>query len=70
MKINNTECLSKKILNDIRNNIGEKKSKEDQDKIINSSTSGELFNRWCEWHGFIGWSEKIMRAVFEIYGVE
>lgn len=25
-------------------------------------SAGEIFEEWCSWHGFLGWSGKIMSA--------
>lgn len=69
----NTERISKYVLDDIRNSIIDKKgeiSKERQDEIIDASSSNELYEKWCSWNGFVGWSEKIKRAIFEIYGIK
>lgn len=68
----NTERISEHVLEDIRNDIWDTDSipKEKQDDIINSLTPNELFDKWCGWNGYIRLSEKIKRAVFEIYGIK
>lgn len=68
----NTERISEHILDDIRNDIWDTDSvpKEKQDDMINSLTPNELLDKWCGWNGYIGLSEKIKRAVFEIYGIK
>lgn len=66
----NTDRISNPVLGDIRSGIGDNVQVKRRDDIINSLSSNELFERWCEWNGFIGLDEKIKRAVFEIYGIK
>jgi hypothetical protein len=30
----------------------------------------EIFNRWCEWNGFIGYSKKFRKVIGNIYGID
>ncbi len=67
----NTERLPKMILEDIRNNIGDESvPDEKKDMKINRLTNDELFNRWCDWNGLFGFSDKIKRTIFAIYDIE
>lgn len=38
-----------------------------QINLLNQQTSGELFDSWCNWHGFINYSNMIHNAHREIF---
>lgn len=67
----NTERLPKDILADIKGNVPMKSKQEEfTDDEINNKSPDELFDHWCNWNGFMGWSESIKRVIEEIYNVK
>lgn len=65
----NTERISKGIIDDVRENLGLKRGDTSKDDKINSMSSNEIFNRWCEWNGFINYSETFREVIGSIYGM-
>ena len=65
----NTERINKRIIDDVRENLGLKIGDTSKDDKINSMSPNEMFNRWCEWNGFINYSETFRAVIGNIYGV-
>ena len=64
----NTERISKNIIDDVRENLGLERGDPSKDDKINSMYPNEIFERWCEWNGFINLSETFRRVIGSIYG--
>ena len=64
----NTERISKSIIDDLRENLGLERGDTSKDDNINSMSPNEIFERWCEWNGFINRSETFRRVIGSIYG--
>ena len=66
----NTERVSKNIIDDVRENLGLERGDTSKDDKIDNMSSNEIFERWCEWNGFINRSETFRRVVGSIYGID
>jgi hypothetical protein len=66
----NTERINKKIIDDVRENLGLERGDTSKDDKINSMSLNEIFSRWCEWNGFINYSGIFRAVVSSIYGVD
>lgn len=62
-----TESLPHRILGDIRQNLGaEDPNDTSQDNRINRMSADQLFDCWCNWNGFINWSDTISSVLDNI----
>lgn len=66
----NTERISKGIIDNVRENLGLEKGDTSKDDEINYMSPNDIFNRWCEWNGFINCSETFRAVICSIYGVD
>lgn len=66
----NTEKINKRIIDDVRENLGLKRGDTSKDDEINSMSPNEIFDRWCEWNGFINYSKTFRAVIDSIYGVD
>lgn len=66
----NTERINKRIIDDVRENLGLERGDTSKDDKINSMSSNEIFSRWCEWNGFINYSKTFRAVIGSIYGVD
>lgn len=66
----NTERINKRIIDDVRENLGLEKGDTSKDDKINSMSSNEIFSRWCEWNGFINYSKTFRAVIGNIYDVD
>ena len=66
----NTERINKSIIDDVRENLGLERGDVSKDDKINSMSPNEIFNRWCEWNGFINYSETFRAVIGSIYGMD
>ena len=64
----NTERINKRIIDDVRENIGVDRGDMSKDDEINSMSPNEIFDRWCEWNGFINYSKMFRAVIGNIYG--
>lgn len=69
-KEKNTERLSLNILGNVRENLGIEPDDDSKDERIDRMDNDELFKRWCDWHGLLGWDGSIKGTLRDIYGVE
>lgn len=65
----NTERINKNIIDDVRENLGSERGDTSKDDDINSMSPNEIFDKWCEWNGFINGSETFRRVIGGIYGI-
>ncbi len=65
----NTERINKKIIDDVRENLGLERGDISKDDKINIMSPNEIFNRWCEWNGFINYSKMFRAVIGSIYGI-
>lgn len=65
----NTERINKRIIDDVRENLGLERGDTSKDDKINSMSPNEIFDRWCEWNGFINYSKMFRAVIGNIYGV-
>lgn len=66
----NTERINKRIIDDVRENIGIERGDASKDDEINSMSPNEIFDRWCEWNGFINYSKMFRAVIGSIYGTD
>jgi hypothetical protein len=66
----NTERINNDIIRDIRENLGIGPDDTSKDDEINRMSPDEIFNRWCEWNGFIAYHRKFKRVIGDIYGID
>jgi len=66
----NTERINKKIIGDVRENLGLEREDTSKDDKIDSMSPNEIFRRWCEWNGFINYSGIFREVVSSIYEVD
>jgi hypothetical protein len=66
----NTERINKKIIDDVRENLGLERGDTSKDDKIDSMSQNEIFSRWCEWNGFINYSGIFRTVISSIYGVD
>ena len=65
----NTERINKNIVDDVRKDLELEGGDTSTDDKINSMSPNEIFERWCEWNGFINHSATFRRVIGSIYGV-
>jgi hypothetical protein len=65
----NTEKISPDIIMCVRENLGVGPEDTSKDDKINIMSHNEIFDRWCEWNGFINCSEWFKRVIGNIYGI-
>lgn len=65
----NTERIGQNIIGNIRENLGVGPDDTSKDDEINRMSSDEIFDRWCEWNGFIYLSTHFKRVIGSIYGI-
>ena len=58
------------IMRDVRRNMGLDFDDTSIDNEIETMTPTEIFERWLEWQGIIGYSHRILSAVEEIFDIE
>lgn len=66
----NTEKIDRRIIGDVRENLGIGRDDSSKDDEINRMSLNEIFNRWCEWNGYINLSEEFKRVIGNIYGID
>lgn len=66
----NTERVDKKIIGDVRENLGLEREDTSKDNRIDGMSPNEIFKRWCEWNGFINYSGTFREVISSIYGVD
>lgn len=66
----NTERINKRIIDDIREHLGLKRGDTSKDDKINGMSPNEIFERWCDWNGFINYSKMFRAVICSIYGIE
>lgn len=66
----NTEKISQDIIRDVRENLGVGPNDTSKDDDVNRMSLNEIFDRWCEWNGFINWSKPLRRVIGSIYGID
>jgi hypothetical protein len=66
----NTDKISQDIIRDVRENLGVFPNDTSKDGDINRMSPDEIFNRWCEWNGFINSSRRFKKVVGNIYGID
>lgn len=66
----NTERIDKKIIGDVRENLGLEREDTSKDDKIDSMSPNEIFRRWCGWNGVVDYSGIFREAVSSIYGVD
>jgi hypothetical protein len=65
----NTERISKRVLDDIRQNTPFGRDNF-TDEEINKKTTHELLDHYLIWNGLIGYGPSIRNAISQIYGVK
>lgn len=70
MKKKNTEKIGNYIIRDVRENLGIGPDDTSKDDEIDIMSLNEIFNRWCEWNGFINLSGEFKRVIGNIYGID
>lgn len=66
----NTDKIGHYIIKDVRENLGIGPDDTSKDDEINRMSLNEIFNRWCEWNGFINLSKQFRRVIGDIYGID
>ena len=66
----NTERINNRIIDDVRENLGLERGDISEDDKINNMSPNEIFNRWCEWNGFINYSKTFRAVIGSIYGMD
>lgn len=66
----NTERINDRIIDDVRENLGLERGDISKDDRINGMSPNEIFNRWCEWNGFINYSKMFRAVISSVYGIE
>jgi len=68
-KIRKVREMDPDILSAIRQNLGYKPNFEPIDGQICMMSKREMFERFMTWNGIIGYEDKIINAIEDIYGV-
>lgn len=58
------------ILRDVRQNMGVEPDDESRDDEIRTMSPTEIFDKWLEWQGIIGYSHRILNAIEEIFDID
>jgi hypothetical protein len=58
------------VLEDVREGMGLEATDDSRDDEINSMSRAEVFKRYLEWNGIIGYASDIKRAIEDIYDVQ
>lgn len=58
--------LSDDLKKAVRQIYGIEPEDPSQDEKLSAMTEGMLFDAYCEWQGFVGWSEKLLSVIAEI----
>lgn len=66
----NTEIIDQHIIGDVRENLGISRDNLSKDDEINRMSLNEIFNRWCEWNGYINLSGEFKKVIGNIYGID
>jgi len=66
----NTERLHESIISEIRESFSIDSEDPSKDPQINGMSNDQLFDRWCNFQGFINWGGRIRGTIREIYGIE
>lgn len=61
--------MSDYIIRDVRQNMGLEPEDTSRDSEILTMTPAEIFDRWLEWQGIIGYSHRILSAIEEIFDI-
>jgi len=57
------ECIPHDVLYAVRQNLGNEQSDTAKDVSIEAMPAQELFNRYCNWHGFSDWGNTLWCTV-------
>ncbi len=66
----NTERICESVIDDVREFEGLDRGDTFKDDKINEMSPNEIFEKWCEWNGFINYSETFRKVVGSIYGID
>lgn len=69
MKEKNTERIDNDIIRDVREYLGVEPDNTSKDDEIDRMSPNEIFDKWCEWNGYIRLSEIFRRVMGSIYGI-
>lgn len=70
MEKKNTERIDKDIIRDIREYLDVDPDDSSKDDEINRMSPNEIFDKWCEWNGYIRLNEVFRRVIGSIYGID
>ena len=57
------------IMKAIRQNMGLEPDDESNDEEIMEMNHSEIFERWLQWQGILGFGDRILSVVEEIFGI-
>jgi hypothetical protein len=66
----NTVRIDGDIIRDVRENLGIDPDDTSKDDKIDRMSLDEIFNRWCEWNGYINLSGQFKRVIGSVYGID
>lgn len=58
------------IMSMVRGNLDLELDDKSRDGEIEAMSKREVFNRVCEWEGFVGYSDTIIKWINQIYGID
>lgn len=63
-------ALTRSTADALRESVGLESGDTSKDIFLSSLSEAELYERYCEAHGFIGWSEYFIEAIDRTQGIE
>lgn len=51
------------VRRDIREALGLERNDESRDDYINGLSPNEQFNLYCQWHGLMGWGDRLLEVM-------
>lgn len=70
MECSNTEKIPQCIIRDVRERLGYEPDDTSHDDEINVMSPREIFEAWLEWQGISGYSDRILKVIHGIFGVD